>query len=141
MPGFGPAPAEQRRRTNPDSFGQSVTTVTAAPSDAPALPNRESFRSETQAWYDTWTTAPQAETFTTTDWQRLHMLALLVERYFESPTEKRFAEIRQNESLLGATHLDRLRGRIKVERPTEQAEPGSVANLADARRQRLMSDA
>lgn len=33
---------------------------------------------------------------------------------------KLMAEIRQNEALLGATHLDRLRGRIKLEKPEDK---------------------
>src|SRR5690606_41034478 len=53
----------------------------------------------------------------------LIMLAPMVERYWQlvfdtavkpSQLSGLLAEIRQNESLLGATHADRLRGRIKV---------------------------
>jgi hypothetical protein len=36
----------------------------------------------------------------------------------------KLAEIRQNESLLGATHTDRLKARIKVEQPAEADDSG-----------------
>jgi hypothetical protein len=51
--------------------------------------------------------------FTEVEWQRLHMLAETVERYFEGRLDL-LGEIRLNESLLGATAVDRLRARVKI---------------------------
>ena len=56
------------------------------------------------AWYEIWRTSPQAKTFVMTDWMRLRMIAPLLEDYLNKPTAMKMAEIRQNESLLGATH-------------------------------------
>jgi hypothetical protein len=140
MSGMGPPPAENRRRTNKDTFAEAAVTVPAdAEVDAPELPGWESYSTETLRWYNTWCKAPQAAAFTVTDWQRLHMLAPLVDEYWSKPTAKLMGEIRLNEALLGATHLDRMRGRIKIggEKPAA-ARPGKgVADLTAARRKRM----
>lgn len=139
MGGMGPPPAERKRHRNKDTFAEGVVTVPAdAEADAPELPGRESYSTETLRWYNTWCRSPQAALFTPTDWQRLHMLAPLVQEYFAKPSTKLMAEIRLSESLLGATHLDRLRGRIKVETPKPASgTPAGVADMTEARRKRM----
>lgn len=141
MAGMGPPPSQQRRRRNADTFeGHAVTVPAAGKVKAPPLPNSGDYSARTRRWYKTWTESPQAAAFTVTDWQRLHMLAPLVDAYFASPDGKLFAEIRLNESLLGATHVDRLRARIKVEAPPKAppAAPGED-EVAAARRRRLLA--
>lgn len=139
MGGMGPPPAERKRHRNKDTFAEGVVTVPAdVEADAPELPGWESYSTETLRWYNTWAASPQAALFTPTDWQRLHMLAPLVQEYFAKPSTKLMAEIRLNESLLGATHLDRLRGRIKVETPKPASgTPAGVADMTEARRKRM----
>jgi hypothetical protein len=79
-------------------------------------------------WWATWRRSPLAEAFLETDWERLAMLAPLVASYYARPHYTKLAEIRQNESLLGATHVDRLKARIKVEKPeTPKPQPGVTA--------------
>ena len=145
MAGYGPPPAERRRRRNADTYADVQVTVSAdAVVEAPPLPGAKRYLKSTRDWYATWCASPQAAAFTGTDWQRLHMLAPLVDQYFREPSPKLFAEIRLNESLLGATHTDRLRARIKVERKSPSPDRGAAGNVADlmaARRRRLMSDA
>lgn len=99
----------------------------SSPVEAPALPGR--WPAAVKNWYETWCSSPQAQTFTVTDWQRLHMLAPLVDRYFKMPDKALMAEIRLNESLLGATHADRLRARIKVEKPPPEGVPAGVTAI------------
>lgn len=139
MGGMGPPPAEKKRHRNKDTFAEGAVTVPAdAEVDAPELPGWEEYSTATLRWYNTWCSAPQAATFTATDWQRLHMLAPLVEEYFAGPSTKLMAEIRISESLLGATHVDRMRGRIKVEAPKpKDGPPAGVADMRDARRKRM----
>ena len=145
MAGYGPAPAERRRRRNADTYADVQVTVSAdATAAAPPLPNADKYLDATRDWYETWAASPQAAVFVGTDWQRLHMLAPLVDQYFRLPDSKLLAEIRLNESLLGATHVDRLRARIKVEPKSaaaDRADAGNVTDLTRARRRRLMSDA
>lgn len=134
MAGNGPAPKESRRRRNADTYSGSGTVVADdGQLRGPALEGGWSERA--RSWYDTWRRSPQAAVFVATDWMRLRMLVPLVESYLEAPHHMKLAEIRQNESLLGATHTDRLKARIKVERPSAAAEaPAGVTALDDYRR-------
>lgn len=139
--GRGPAPAENKRRRNRDQYeGEKVTVPADADVDAPKLPNAKKYLPATREWYATWCRSPQAATFTATDWQRLHMLAPIVDAYWQEPSTKLFAEIRQNESLLGATHADRLRARITVDQSQKKTPEASgtaskdVPRLDDRRR-------
>lgn len=140
MAGYGPPPAENKRRRNQDEYADHAVTVSAGsrPTGAPLLPKAERYRQETRDWYSTWREAPQAVTFLVTDWQRLHMLAPLVDAYWERPSKDLLAEIRLNESLLGATHVDRMRGRIKLEQPKV---PTTMAADELANRRRRIVDA
>jgi hypothetical protein len=86
--------------------------------NSPALPPRpdgDPWLKETVAWYERWCVSPQATRFTVTDWGRLHDLALVVDEFYNNPDARSFGEIRQNESLLGATPLDRLRLRLDID--------------------------
>lgn len=71
-----------------------------------------SYSRATQKWWETWVESEQAMYFAPTDWQRLQMLAVIVEQYYGTGRQNKavlLAEIRQNESLLGATIMDRMR--------------------------------
>lgn len=138
MAGYGPPPAENRRRRNADRYEGHEVTVDQAAIQAPPLPGRHS--KAVQDWYATWCSSPQAQTFTVTDWQRLHMLAPLVAAYFKRPDKQLMSEIRLNESLLGATHVDRLRARIKVAdpRPADPAVPAGKDEVGERRRRRIL---
>lgn len=127
MAGNGPPPAERRRRNNADTYADVQATIRSTSEvRGPELTGR--WLAATKRWYETWRRAPQAEVFLATDWQRLQMMLPLVDDYFARPHHLKLAEIRLNESLLGATHVDRLRGRIKVEtKPETVAAPGVTA--------------
>lgn len=138
MAGMGPAPSPNRRRANADTFAADKITVTAdGRTRGPALTGN--YGPETIAWYATWRKSAQARTFTPTDWQRLVMIAPLVDMFFANPDVKLMTEIRQNEALLGATPLDRLRARIAVQPKDEPAkaskpQPAGVTAISDRRR-------
>ena len=87
----------------------------------PRLP--KGYRAETVAWFSTWASSEQAAEFAATDWQRLLMLAPLVDAYFAQPDRLLMAEIRASESKLGAMVEDRKRLRLKIEPPTPPAPP------------------
>lgn len=146
MAGRGPAPKEGGKLGRYTSdLDKPEVEIPADSAEAPKLPGYREYSYKVKRWWDTWVASPQAQAFTATDWQRLLMLAPLVAQYYElveTPRAVRSAllvmtEIRQNESLLGATHLDRLRGRIKIDRETsagaedddETATPEGVAVL------------
>lgn len=125
MAGFGPPPKVNARRTNEDTFAEGASEVTAPASAVPDLPNPKRWLKATRDWWEAWCAAPQSALFVQTDWQRLTMLLPLVDGYNreKDPLKavKLMGEIRQNEAALGATHLDRLRARIKV---ADHSSPG-----------------
>lgn len=86
-------------------------------------------------WYSTWRTAPQAQLFEDTDWQRLGMLAFIVERFQARPAAAALQEIRMNEERLGATVTDRMRGRMSITRDDQSSDQrgqlAAVTNLTD----------
>jgi hypothetical protein len=114
MAGRGPAPKEpdKRERRNADVAVTELDAESAV--EAPELPGAAGFRDETRAWYAVWASSPQAAQFLGTDWQRLHMLAHLVDAYFKSPSKEALGEIRLNEAKLGGTPEDRLRLRWRM---------------------------
>lgn len=163
MPGPPPNPPEQRRRRNkPDEFdvlpadGYSGKVPVKLPTkyraevhvvnyDEVAGRNvkttevvESTFLAATRAWFKTWTTSPQATRFTGTDWNRLLMLAPLVDQFNRTASKDLAAEIRQQEAALGATWGDRQRLRVRI----GEAEPGTPAadrksSASTARRSRL----
>jgi hypothetical protein len=139
MAGRGPTPKDpsQRRYRPPKAAEPPRRRLSAPPSSAPALPHSERYSADTLEWYAVWCRSPQASRFTPTDWQRLHLLAPLVDAYVTEPKQSLMAEIRLNESLLGATEADRLRLRWDVETPGgAESAPAPVDDAA--RRARIL---
>jgi hypothetical protein len=95
---------------------------------APVLPRRRAMLPATRAWYDTWARSPQASQFMATDWQRLHLLAMLVEDIFRTDDPKLrkelLGELRLQEAKLGATPEDRLRLRWRLGEAKGEEERG-----------------
>ncbi|WP_405673260.1 hypothetical protein [Streptomyces sp. NBC_01530] len=119
MPGNGPLPKDpsQRRRRNADAVTTTILPANGPDGPTPELPGGHDYDSRTLAWYETWRSSPQASTFLPTDWQRLHMLAELVQQYWEEPRKDLLAEIRLNEASIGGTAADRVRLRWTVAEP------------------------
>lgn len=107
--------------TKPDSTSRrpthAMTTLTpdgiVRGPDLPTATDR-AWDPDVLRWYQTWRESAQAQLFTPTDWQRLALLAPLVEKHFSSPTGATMSEIRLNEERLGATVVDRMRARMVV---------------------------
>lgn len=132
----GPPPAENRRRRNADTYADvKAVVVDDGEIVGPGLEGPD-WSPAARAYWDTWRRSPMAKCFLQTDWMRLRMVLPLVEDYLKKPTAMKLAEIRANESLLGATHADRLRARIKVERvnPDAPEVPVGVTALDEYRR-------
>lgn len=137
MAGPGRTPKHPSERHGHRSRTEKKLTVLDAGATTPPPPTPEFLRyatDETVEWWRTWQASPQAQQFVGTDWQRLAMLAPLVDRYFLDPTTSLLAEIRLSESLLGATVADRLRLRQEV----KPAAPESRLDAIKARRIRVI---
>lgn len=116
----GPIPKDPAARVRRNKEHRTVVDPDAVV-DAPNLPG--SWSPDVLRWYGNWCASPQAQLFAPTDWQRLRMIAPLIDRYFVEPDPKLLAEIRLNESLLGATIVDRLRLRLDVRKPSTTPAP------------------
>ncbi|GAA5033123.1 phage terminase small subunit [Streptomyces siamensis] len=142
MAGTGPLPkdASQRRRRNADAVPGTVLPADGPDGPTPELPGGHDYDTRTLSWYETWRSSPQAATFLPTDWQRLHMLAQLVEQYWGGPTKELLSEIRLNEAALGGTAADRVRLRWTVADPDDGADRPTRARskAATARRDRVL---
>ena len=122
---------EGRRRRNAPTHGEQIVTDDGE-IRGPEL--RGTFSDEVKIWHETWRRSPQAALFEETDWQRLQILASIVEAYFRRPSAAALSEIRMNEERLGATVTDRMRARIRVERDEVEGD-APLAPVVDARAQ------
>ncbi|MGW6913721.1 phage terminase small subunit [Kitasatospora sp. NPDC054939] len=142
MAGVGPVPKDpsQRRRRNADPAAGAVLPAAGPDGPTPALPGGHDYDSRTLEWYETWRSSPQAATFLATDWQRLHMLAQLVEQYWTEPKKELLSEIRLNEAALGGTAADRARLRWTVAEPDGPAarKRAPSSRAATNRRNRVL---
>lgn len=142
MAGNGPAPKpdDMRRRRNLPAAGAERTLVRDEVQRGPDLPDFVEWDDRTVEWYETWRVAPQAQVFEVTDWQRLHLLAYLVNDYFLAPDKGLLAEIRLNETAMGALWTDRQKARMRIVAPELVVDPqpgmAGVSSL-DAMRERL----
>src|SRR4051812_45948627 len=102
----GPVPKGHRSRARDEAPLTVVKGKTSA-GGAPKLP--KGYSAATVTWFKTWASSEQAAEFAATDWQRLLMLAPLVDNYFAAPDRLLMAEIRASESKLGAMIEDRKR--------------------------------
>lgn len=93
---------------------------------------RITYLKTTREWYETWARSPMAVKFTTVDWMRLRQLAPLVDQYHRRPAKDLASELRLQESLLGATVMDRQRMRLRVGGPED--DPKEQPKLAEVRR-------
>jgi hypothetical protein len=139
MAGRGPAPKpqEQRRRRNVDPVGTTRLVDDGQKRGEPldVLTGRD-WPQAVVAWWETWRSSPQSQAFLPTDWQRLAMLAPIVEAHFEAPSPKYLSEIRLNEERMGATVVDRQRARMSVE-AAESADVLPLRSMRDEISRRL----
>lgn len=115
MAGRGPAPQQQHQRERDTRRRQADSVSVSQDGEIRGPELVGPFSEPTHDWYMDWRTAPQATLFTNTDWRRLLLLAPIVEAYFKKPSAAALSEIRLNEERLGATYVDRLRAKIRVE--------------------------
>ena len=138
----GPVPQEVKRRRNKPKIALTTVAPGAYSGTTPELPNAENYSQRTRDWYATWRESEQAPIFTKTAWLTLHMLADLVDVYYQAPTATLWAQIKQTQTGLLALPADQRRSAFKVEPPKPLAIVSSrvVTNIAD-RRARLIENA
>jgi hypothetical protein len=92
----------------------------------------------TREWYETWARSPMATRFTQVDWMRLRQIAPLMDQYNRRPRKDLASELRLQESLLGATVMDRQRMRLRVADLDEQPADDGAQKVTPVRRLRAV---
>lgn len=142
MAGRGPAPKDPEKRQRVNKPTELEELPASHDGEVPPLPRRGKYLKATRDWYATWARSPQAAGFGATDWQRLAMLAALVDRYWREPSKELMSEIRLNEAKLGGTVEDRqrLRWRLPGSGPADET-PDEPTPTPQRRRPRGGRDA
>jgi hypothetical protein len=118
-----PKPVELRQRRN-KAVTRATLSAENAPTKAPRLPKIDGveWHKMTRAWWrDVWR-SPMAAEYVDADKHALYRLAVLINKYWESPTQALAAEIRLQQQAFGLTPLDRRR----LEWSIEQAETANT---------------
>lgn len=130
MAGRGPAPKDPAQRIRKPK--EVRTRLKAKRPAAPPYPPQCDTDERMRDWWMGWVTSPMAERFLAPDWSRLQSLADLKVMYFRAVDDGEagqainlMKEIRLNESLLGATCVDRARLKWDVE-PEAEEKSGEV---------------
>lgn len=121
MAGRGPAPkaAARRVRRNSDSAPQTILRFEQAePPHLPQWPGEGDWPDRTRDWWQMWRDSPQAEHFSSTDWDFLLDTALIHARLWGGEVSAA-PELRLRVAKFGATPEDRSRLRMQFAQADE----------------------
>jgi hypothetical protein len=128
MAGMGPAPKDPRKRARQNKDPQPQTVLRFEQAEAPDLPTFEiekdgallewKWPARTVEWWETWKASPQAEHFSSTDWQFLLDTALIHARFWMGDLSAA-GELRLRVAKHGATMEDRARLRMQFAQADE----------------------
>lgn len=122
MAGQGPAPKDPRRRARANADPIPTTLLRSESADQPPLPRPPkwlvAWPAQTRRWWAVWAASPQAEHFSSTDWDFLLDTALLHATVWQGEV-KQLPELRLRVAKLGATMEDRARLRMQFAQADE----------------------
>ncbi|WP_306365451.1 hypothetical protein [Nocardia sp. CC227C] len=120
-----------RRRTNLASTAAVLTDGRAV--IRPDLPKREEpWHPQTLDWWNDLWSAPMAAEYHESDRHALYLLAVLMDQFWQEPSQKLAAEIRLQRQAFGLTPYDRRRLEWTIE-TAEQAKERGEARQASKR--------
>lgn len=99
------------------------------------------YSDRTRDWYETWRTCEQAPLFSRTAWLTLHMLADLVEAYFEAPSAEKWSQIKQTQTGLLALPADQRRANFRIEASKAEQQAPQGRRTDPRSRLKAVSDA
>lgn len=145
MGGVGPAPKDPSRRARRNKDPQAQTVLRFEKAEAPELPDfrvkNDAGRSvkfrwpeRTREWWAKWVSSPQAEHFSSTDWEELLTTALIHARVWSGDVSAA-AELRLRVAKFGATMEDRARLRMQFAQ-ADEADDGKGSSGAEAAKER-----
>lgn len=122
MAGHGPAPKDPRRRARVNADPIPTTLLRSEAAAQPPLPRAPNWLgpwpAQTRRWWAVWGASPQAEHFSSTDWDFLLDTALLHATVWAGEV-KQLPELRLRVAKLGATMEDRARLRMQFAQADE----------------------
>lgn len=121
MAGRGPQPKDPSRRAGHSKDPHAQTILRFELAEAPELPphpGEEEWPQRTRDWWEMWVASPQADTFSSTDWDFLLDTALLHARLWRGEVTAA-AELRLRVAKFGATPEDRARLRMQFAQADE----------------------
>lgn len=144
MSGVGPAPKDPSRRARRNKEAQPQTILRFERAEAPELPD---FRIErdgdliefvwperTREWWQMWADSPQAEHFSSTDWDFLLDTALIHAKFWRGDLSLA-SELRLRVAKHGATMEDRARLRMAFAE-ADEADGGKGSSGAESAKAR-----
>lgn len=137
MAGHGPAPKDASERMRRNKVDAPILLTTDDDVRGPDLPETHEWPQPTRDWWDTWRNSPQAQTFTTTDWDFLLDTAVLHAEYWLGDL-KQAAELRLRVAKFGATPEDRARLKLTVGEPRSNGTQRLQSKSSSDRKQRLL---
>lgn len=113
MAGAGPAPKPPERRAGKAKDPNPTTTLRAETASQPKLPGKAGdWPQRTRQWWRMWGQSPQAEHFSSSDWDFLLDTAYLHAAFVQGDL-KQAGELRLRVAKFGATPEDRARLRMQ----------------------------
>jgi len=141
MAGHGPAPKDPATRRRRNVTPPPV--ILSAPADGElrgpnlpidVLPKHEQWHPRTRDWWRTWRESPQAQSFTSTDWDFLLDTALMHHTMWSQGRWEFASELRLRAAKFGATPEDRMRLRMQIAPgPTAEPEPSKPSRYGHLR--------
>lgn len=135
MAGRGPQPKDpaRRARANKDPHPQTLLRFEhAEPPELPDLPGDADWPARTLAWWEMWKASPQAEHFSSTDWDFLLDTAVVHARLWSGEMSAA-AELRLRVAKFGATPEDRARLRMQFAQADEADSKRPAVSAAKQR--------
>lgn len=129
MAGHGPAPKEPGKRVRQHVDPIEATFIREDVAPQPPLPDNLPWPERTREWWNLWGQSPQAEHFTSTDWDFMLDTAV-IHSAFWSGDMKVAPELRLRMAKFGATPEDRARLRMRA---TEDPGPKQSAPASSSR--------
>lgn len=146
MPGFPPKPISARSSSRKASTRATLYEIPPDAVEIPPLPDRLTdegdplpWRLETLAWWDDIWSSPMSAEYHPSDVHGLYRLAVLIDRFWDEPSEKISAEIRLVQRDYGLTPLDRRRLEWTIE-TAEAAKDRGERRTAAAQQQPMPGD-
>jgi hypothetical protein len=135
-----PKTASTRQRRNKASTNRTLTVVHDV--TAPILPPVREWDPQTREWWaDIWA-SPMAPEFDDSDRHGLYLLAVLVDEFWQSPSQSIAAEIRLQRQCYGLTPIDRRRLQWEIDRGDQASESTQRrrAAVAESRAATVVTD-